>query len=209
MNQYDLVAERLAGAIKQQLFIEVEASGRHVHLSTEAVEALFGQGHQLTPAKDLSQPGQYACQERVTLTGLKGSLANVVVLGPVRPSTQVEISLTDALILGVKAPTRQSGDIKGSSEITLSTERASLQLPEGAIIAHRHIHMTPEDAYNFKVSDGDRVNIKVFGRRPIIFQDTIVRVSPRYETRMHIDYDEANACGFKAGTFGWIVKNMT
>lgn len=202
----DQLSEKLAEEIKGQLFIEVEASGRHVHLSQEAVEILYGKGYQLTPDKPLSQPGQYACKERLTLTGPKGSIHRVVVLGPTRPQTQVEVSLTDAVILGTKPPIRQSGDITGSTGLTLSTDLASLEISEGTIVAWRHIHMTPQDGEKFGVKDGDVVNVKVFGDRPTIFQDTLVRISPRYQTRMHIDYDEANACGFKKGALGIIIK---
>lgn len=205
-NDLEEMANFLAEEIKSQVFIEVEASGRHVHLTKEAVEILYGVGHQLTPDKPLSQTGQYAAKERLTLVGPKGSLQRVVVLGPPREESQVEISLTDALILGIKAPLRQSGEISDSAEITLSTEQATLKLSQGAIVAKRHIHMTPEDASKFQLKDGEMVGVKVFGQRPTIFQDTLIRVSPRFVTRMHIDYDEANACGFGAGTLGLIIK---
>lgn len=206
MERFEQVAQELAQAVKTQLFIEVEASGRHVHLSQQAVEKLFGPGHQLTWAKELSQPGQYACQERITLTGPKGSLTNVVVLGPTRPESQVEISLTDALALGIKAPVRQSGQIKGSAPVTLSTKRGALELSEGAIVAARHIHMTPEDARHYQIKDGQMVSVKVFGKRPLIFDHTVIRISDSFKTRMHIDYDEANACGFTPGTLGMILQ---
>lgn len=206
MEQIDQMTKLLADAIKTQLFIEVEASGRHIHLSPEAVAILYGPHYRLTKVKELSQPGQYVCQERLTISGPKGSISRVVVLGPERPETQVEISMTDALILGVKAPVRQSGDIKNSPSVRIASEQRELTINQGLIIASRHIHMTPEDALRYDVRDGDLVDVKVFGQRPVIFQDTLVRVSPKFQTRMHIDYDEANACGFTNGVFGRIVS---
>lgn len=205
-NTIDEMATLLAEEIKAQIFIEVEASGRHVHLTQEAVEILYGKGYQLTPDKPLSQPGQYAAKERLTLTGPKGNLQRVVVLGPTRSANQVEVSMTDALILGIRPPVRQSGEISGSAEVTLASETGTLQLSQGVIVAQRHIHMTPEDATKFQLKDGQMVGTKVFGSRPTIFQDTLIRVSPRFATRMHIDYDEANACGFTAGALGLIIK---
>ncbi len=206
MPAIDEMTQKLASAIKEQLFIEVEASGRHIHLNRSAIDHLFGVGYQLKPVKELSQPGQYVCEERLTISGAKGSLARVVVLGPERPNVQVEISMTDALLLGIDAPIRQSGDIKNSASVTISSEKAEITISEGLIIASRHIHMTPEDAHHYQLKDGDLVNVKVFGKRPVIFQDTLVRVSDRFRTRMHIDYDEANACGFTKGTFGRILQ---
>ena len=188
------------------MFIEVEASGRHVHLSRQDVDTLFGVGYKLTPVKELSQPGQYACSERVTVSGPKGSLKNVVVLGPERKASQVEISLTDALVLGIKAPIRQSGDITGTPEITVSNGDRQVKLSQGLIVAKRHMHITPEDANRFHVTDGEIVKVKVFGARPLIFDDLVVRVSKDFRTYIHIDYDEANACGFTKGTLGMIIK---
>ena len=208
MDQLDELANELAQAVRARLFIEVEASGRHVHLSREAVDVLFGAGHQLTTVKELSQPGQFACQERVTLHGPKGSLTRVVVLGPERSESQVEVSQTDALALGIKAPVRQSGDTRGSAPIGISTERARLELNQGAIIASRHVHMTPEDAQRYGLKDGDLVSVRVYGKRPLTFAQTLVRVGAKFRTRMHIDYDEANACGFTEGTLGLIIKEQ-
>ncbi|PHV70292.1 propanediol utilization protein [Sporanaerobium hydrogeniformans] len=198
--------DSIVKALKERLFVEVEASGRHIHLSRKDIDFLFGDGYQLTPVKDLSQPGQYACAERVTITGPKGSLKNVVVLGPERKSSQVEVSLTDTLALGIKAPIRQSGDIKGSPQIVVSNGDKQLTLSEGLIVAKRHMHMTPEDAVKFNVSDGEVIKVKVFGTRPLIFDDLVVRVSKDFKTYIHIDYDEANACGFTKGTLGMIIK---
>ncbi|ADZ85761.1 ethanolamine utilization phosphate acetyltransferase EutD [Cellulosilyticum lentocellum] len=202
----DQLVDTIVQALKKQLFIEVEASGRHVHLSRQDIDTLFGVGYKLTPVKELSQPGQYASAERVTISGPKGTLKNVVVLGPERKASQVEISLTDALVLGIKAPIRQSGDITGTPEITISNGDKQVKLSQGLIVAKRHMHITPEDANRFHVTDGEIVKVKVFGVRPLIFDDLVVRVSKDFRTYIHIDYDEANACGFTKGTLGMIIK---
>ncbi len=202
----DQIVDAVVETLKTRLFIEVEASGRHVHLSRRDVDLLFGQGYQLTPVKELSQPGQYACSERVTITGPKGSLKNVVVLGPERKNSQVEVSLTDALVLGIKAPIRQSGDTKGTPGVTITNGDKQVVLQEGILVAKRHMHITPEDAVKFNVSEGEIIKVKVFGARPLIFDDLVVRVSKDFRTFIHIDYDEANACGFTKGTLGMIIK---
>ncbi|MBU3812501.1 MAG: phosphate propanoyltransferase [Candidatus Niameybacter stercoravium] len=200
------IANEIVNELKEKLFIPVEASGRHIHLSRADADILFGEGYQFTKVKDLSQPGQYACKERVTVTGPKGSIHNVIVLGPERKQSQMEVSLTDALALGIKAPVRQSGDTKGSPGITVTNGSRSVTLAEGIIVAKRHIHMTPEDAQKFNVKDGEIVKVKVSGSRPVIFEDTVVRVSKDFRTYMHIDYDEANACGYNKDSWGIIVK---
>lgn len=200
------IANEIVNELKEKLFIPVEASGRHIHLSRADADSLFGEGYQFTKVKDLSQPGQYACKERVTVTGPKGSIHNVIVLGPERKQSQMEVSLTDALALGIKAPVRQSGDTKGSPGITVTNGSRSVNLAEGIIVAKRHIHMTPEDAQKFNVKDGEIVKVKVSGSRPVIFEDTVVRVSKDFRTYMHIDYDEANACGYNKDSWGIIVK---
>lgn len=204
--QMNAIVDEVIQALKEKVFIPVEASGRHIHLSKEHIETLFGKGYHLTPIKDLSQPGQYACKERVTITGSKGSMKNVIVLGPPRKDTQVEISLTDALILGVPSPIRQSGDIKDTPGIQVSHEERHVQLTTGLIVAKRHIHMTPEDGIKFNVTDGEVVKVKVFGTRPLIFDDVIVRINPSFRTAMHIDYDEANACGYNKDSWGILLK---
>lgn len=200
------IIDEVIKRVKKEAFIEVEASGRHVHLCEEHINILFGRDYQLTKIKDLSQPGQYACKERVTITGPKGSLKNVIVLGPARKATQVEVSLTDATVLGIKAPVKESGKIENTPGITISTERASITVDKGVIVAKRHIHMTPEDAEKFGVKDKEIIQAKVYGNRPLIFDDVVIRVSPDFRTYMHIDYDEANACGFTKGTVCRIVK---
>ncbi|MGL5677894.1 MAG: ethanolamine utilization phosphate acetyltransferase EutD [Cellulosilyticaceae bacterium] len=202
----DQIVDEVIKELKEKLFIEVEASGRHVHLTKSDIEALFGPGYELTPVKDLSQPGQYACKERVSVTGPKGTLNNVIVLGPARKESQVEVSLTDAMVLGIPSPIRQSGDVKGTPGVTISNGERKVQLSQGLIVAKRHIHITPEDAAQFNVMDGEIVKVKVFGSRPLIFDDMVVRVNKDFRTYIHIDYDEANACGYTKGTLGMILK---
>ncbi len=204
-NLIDKVIDRIQNELDNSF--EVEASGRHVHLSRKELDALFGTGYELTKAKDLSQPGQYASKERLTVVGPKGAFHNVVILGPVRKESQVEISLTDCLQLGVKAPIRESGDIEGTPGIVLVNGDKSVSLDKGLIVAKRHVHMTPEDAEKIGVKNHDIVKVKVEGARPLIFDDVVIRVSPKFATYMHIDYDEANACGFSKGIRGRIIKD--
>ncbi len=191
--------EELVRAVVEALSVEIEASGRHVHLTREAVERLFGPGHRLTPVKDLSQPGQFACAERVEVIGPKGSLKNVAVLGPERKERQAEVSATDAVALGLKPPVRQSGDIQGSCPVTLRVGDNTLELAQGLIIAQRHVHLTPADAARFHVSDGQIVGLKCLTSRPAVLEDTVVRVSDKFAAYIHLDYDEANAIGWKKG----------
>ena len=194
---------RIVDAITGRLFIELEASGRHVHLTREAALTLFG--HPLTPKRPLSQPGQFVCQERVRLVTPKGSIDRVAVLGPERRACQVELSATDCVVLGIDAPVRLSGDTAGSPGIVLESESGQIRLSEGVIIAQRHIHMTPEDARVRGLSDRATVQLRTLTRRPLTFEEVIVRVSPDFRTYAHLDYDEANACGFRTGDLGMIV----
>ncbi|MCC0695736.1 ethanolamine utilization phosphate acetyltransferase EutD [Clostridioides sp. ES-S-0048-02] len=205
-NLLNEIVKEVVSRVKKEVFIEVEASGRHVHLSEEDVEKLFGKGYILTKLKDLSQPGQYACKERVTIIGPKGTLKNVVVLGPCRKKTQVEISLTDGSILGLKPPIKQSGDLENTLGIKIATEKGEIELQKGLMVAKRHIHMSIEDAKKFNVGDNEVVEVKVFGKRPLIFDDVVVRVSDKFKTYMHIDYDEANACAYSKGSIARIIK---
>lgn len=176
--------------------ILVETSARHIHLTQEHVDILFGAGHQLTKKKDLSQPGQFACEERVTVVGPKRELANVSILGPVRKASQVELSLTDARSIGLSAPVRESGDIAGSAPCKLVGPAGEVELTEGVIAAKRHIHITPEDAQSFGVADKEIVKVKIDSNgRNLVFDDVVVRVSASFATAMHIDTDESNACG--------------
>ena len=188
----------------------VETSARHIHLSREAVDVLFGAGYELTKKKDLSQPGQYACAEKLTVVGPKGTL-KASILGPTRPASQVEISLTDARSIGVAAPIRESGDIAGSGACKLVNpdNGAELELTEGVIAAKRHIHLTPEAAAEMGVADKEIVSVKVDSdsERSVIFGDVVVRVSEKFAPAMHIDTDEANAVyNTTAEVYGTIVK---
>ena len=194
---------RIVDAITGRLFIELEASGRHVHLTREAALTLFG--HPLTPKRPLSQPGQFVCQERVRLVTPKGSIDRVAVLGPERKACQVELSATDCVALGIDAPVRLSGDTAGSPGIVLESESGQIRLSEGVIIAQRHIHMTPEDARVRGLSDRATVQLRTLTQRPLTFEEVVVRVSPEFRTYAHLDYDEANACGFRKGDLGMIV----
>ncbi|MEH7302835.1 phosphate propanoyltransferase [Neobacillus drentensis] len=200
-----LVEEIVKATLKQPRQIPIAASNRHIHLSPEHVDRLFGKGHQLNKLKDLSQPNQFAAKETVTLIGPKGKIQNVRVLGPARGSTQVEVSLFDGFTLGVKPPIRNSGDIKGSGAITIQGPRGQVTINEGLICAARHIHMHTSDGERFGVSDGDRVQVKVEGERGVIFSNVLIRVSPKYKLEMHIDIDEANAANIKNGQIGEIV----
>ena len=185
----------------------VETSARHVHLTQEDLETLFGKGHELTKKKDLSQPGQYACEERVTVVGPKKELAGVSILGPVRPASQVEISLTDARSIGIAAPIRESGDVAGSGACKLVGPCGEVELKEGVIAAKRHIHATPEDAEKLGVADKDVVSVKISTpERSLVFGDVVVRVSPKFALAMHIDTDESNAAGCGREVYGEIVK---
>ena len=185
----------------------VETSARHVHLTNEHIEVLFGKGATLTHKKDLSQPGQFACQERVTLVGPKKSIENVIILGPARPATQVEVSLTDARTLGVSAPVRESGDIAGSGACKIVGPCGEVEFSEGVIAAKRHIHFTPEEAAAAGVEDKQIVSVKIDSAdRSTIFGDVVVRVSPKFSAAMHIDTDEANAACAFGECYGEIIK---
>ena len=184
----------------------VETSARHVHVTQQDLETLFGEGYQLTPKKYLSQPGQFASEERVDVVGPKNTLSRVSILGPVRPATQIELSLTDARSIGVTAPIRESGDVAGSGACRLVGPKGEVEVPEGVIAAKRHIHMTPEDAAEFGLQDKDVVSVKVETQgRALIFGDVVVRVSPKFSLAMHIDTDESNAACAVNGTMGEIV----
>ena len=185
----------------------VENSARHLHVTEEHLEILFGKGYKLTPKKHLSQPGQFACEERVDIVGSKKELKGVSILGPCRPATQVEISLTDARSIGVKAPIRESGDVAESGACKLVGPCGEVELTEGVIAAKRHIHMTPEDAENLGVTDGEIVSVEIPTEgRKTIFGDVVVRVSPKYALAMHFDTDEANAAAVPGSCQACIVK---
>jgi len=195
--------EKLAEAVLERIFVPLEASGRHVHITKEQAMSLFGHG--LTPDRPLSQPGQYLSKERVTVVGPKGEFRNVAVLGPERKEAQVEISLTDGRSLGIRPPVRLSGDVKNSPGCTLVGPRGSVELGQGVICAQRHIHLTPEEGKRFGVADKQVVKLQTFTARPAVFEDVVVRTNANFAAAVHLDYDEANACGFQKGDFGRIL----
>jgi acetate kinase len=182
----------------------VEVSAHHIHLTQEHVEALFGKGHQLTPVAELSQPGQFACAEQLTVAGPKGKIERVRVLGPTRKATQVEIAMTEQFKLGVHPPIRESGDLKDTPGCTLEGPVGSVVLSQGVICALRHIHMTPADALSYGVRDKSFVRVKVSGDREMVFGDVLVRVDPNFALAMHIDTDEGNAANVQTGARGYI-----
>ncbi len=185
----------------------VETSARHLHLSQKDLEILFGEGYQLTSKKALSQPGQFACVERVDVVGSKKTLSGVTILGPVRKATQVELSLTDARSIGVDAPIRESGDIAGSGACKLVGPKGEIELKEGVIAAKRHIHMTPADAEAFDVKDGQTVSVRIDSDgRALTFGDVVIRVRADFALAMHIDTDESNAACAAPGTMGEVIK---
>ena len=193
----------LTDTILKNIFIEMEASGRHVHVTKTQAEQLFG--HDLTPDKPLSQPGQWVAKERVTVIGPKGEYKNVAVLGPERGEAQVEISLTDGRTLGITPPVRPSGRVENSPGAVLKGPMGQVNLTRGVIAAQRHIHITPQDAARFGVKDRQTVKLQTYTDRPLVFEDVLVRVSKDFATRVHLDFDEANACGYKQGDLGRIV----
>lgn len=188
------------------LYIPIGVSNRHVHLSTEAVERLFGKGYQLTKYKELSQPGQFAAEETVTVIGEKGKLKNVRVLGPARDMTQLEISLSDGFGVGLRPPIRLSGNIEGTPSFTLQGPKGQMKINQGLICAARHIHMHPTDAVMFNVKDGEKVDVFVPGERGVTFHDTLIRISESFRLEMHIDFDEANAANIKNGQKALLLK---
>ena len=186
--------------------ILVEVSARHIHLTKEHVAILFGEGYELTPKKYLSQPGQFACEEKVRVVGPRGEL-KMSVLGPERKDSQVEVSLTDARTLGVEALVRESGDIERSGGILIEGPAGTLQISQGAIVAHNHIHVPTQTAARLGLKDKERVSVKILSERPVTFEDVIIRVREDFNFKMHIDFDEANAASVKGFTLGKIIKH--
>lgn len=186
--------------------VPVGISNRHVHVTEADLETLFGKGHKLTPTKDLSQPGQFACDEIVVLSGPKGKIGKVRILGPVRPQTQVEISRTDSFALGVQAPVRDSGHLEGSAPITIEGPAGSVELAQGVIIAQRHLHLHTSEAAELGLKDKEIISVKFGGERAVTFDNVLVRVGDKFAKDMHIDTDEANAAGLSNGTLGDIVE---
>jgi propanediol utilization protein len=195
--------DALAQAVIDRLFVPIEASGRHVHVTVDQATALFG--HRLTPDRPLSQPGQYLSKERVSIIGPKGEFHNVAVLGPERKEAQVEISLTDGKTLGISPPIRLSGKADGTPGVTLIGPKGQVTLSHGVMAAQRHIHLSPDEGHRFGVTDQQVVKLQAFTDRPVVFEDMVVRIHPDFRAAVHLDYDEANACGFSKGDFGRII----
>jgi propanediol utilization protein len=195
--------EKLIQRVIDRIFVELEASGRHVHLTESQCQILFGHG--LTPKRPLSQPGQFLAEERVTVVGPKGRFEQVAVLGPARKQAQVEISLTDSKVLGIASPVRLSGDVENTPGATIIGPLGEVAIASGVICARRHIHITPEKAKLLGIKDRQIVRLKTYTERPVIFEDVAVRVSADFATYVHLDYDEANACGFQKGDLGRIL----
>lgn len=179
--------------------IPVGVSNRHLHLSEQDIHTLFGEGYELTPLKDLAQPGQYAAEETVTLKGTKGSIGKVRVLGPARKQSQIEISKTDSFVLGVKPPVRDSGSLENSAPITIVGPKGEVELTEGVIIAHRHIHMHTSDAAELGLVDKQMVQVETEGERGVVFKNVLVRANEAFALEFHIDTDEANGAGIGNG----------
>jgi len=211
MDKYEAVIQLLMEAVKSdsgkdESKIPVGVSNRHVHLSQEDLDSLFGKGYELTNMKELSQPGQYACKETVTVCGPKGAIEKVRILGPVRKQTQVEILAADSFKLGKKAEPKMSGELAGTPGITLVGPKGSVETKEGLIIAQRHIHMSPSDALKFGVHDGQTVSIRTEGIRGGIFDHTAIRVTDTSSLECHLDTEEANAMGLGGSASVTIVK---
>jgi propanediol utilization protein len=190
----------------EKLNVIIEGSARHVHVTKEHLRDLFGEGAELHNKRELSQPGQYLTEEKVRIEGPRGGIDGVSILGPERSQTQVEVSFTDARVLGLTPPVRESGDLKGSDPIKIIGPAGSIELEEGCIVAKRHIHITPEDAGKYGLNDKETVQVKVEGDRGVIFDEVVVRVSDKFRTRMHIDFDEMNAARISPNQTGLVIK---
>lgn len=203
---YNDVVNKVMDSIHRQGLVEIEVSAKHVHLTEEHFKILFGDDAVLKPSRPLSQPGQFLSEQRVTLVGPKKSMEKVGILGPFRKQSQVELSKSDCVALGIDAPLRESGDLKGSAGIIIKGPVGSIELKEGVIIAHNHIHVTASDSDLLNLHNGDRVKVQVISERPITFDDVIIRVSKDFSCKMHIDFDEANAAFVKGFTLGKIIR---
>lgn len=198
--------EKVADLIVESGLVEVEVSARHVHLTQEDVERLFGKGAKLHEKRPLSQPGQFLSEERVTLVGPKGKKEHVAVLGPVRSATQVELSISDCVALGVKAPVRESGDLRDAGPIVIETEGVRIEAGQAVIVAKSHVHVPPKIARELKLQDKEHVSVRVLTERPVTFDNVVIRVSDAFRYKMHIDFDEANAAQVSGFTLGRIIK---
>lgn len=201
-SQEELIQEIVKNVMEQlnqynELKIPIGVSNRHVHLSRKDLDQLFGEGYELTKKSDLAQPGQYAANETVVVRGPKGEFNKVRILGPVRPESQVEISLTDGFQLGVKAPIKESGHLDDTPGVTLIGPKGTVEMPRGTIVALRHIHMTPQQAAAMGLKDKDVVEVETFGERAGVLGNVLVRVSDKFALEMHVDIDEANACSLR------------
>lgn len=202
----DKIVEEIIENINKAGLVQVEISARHVHLSKEDLRILFGAGAKLTPKRELSQPNQFLCEERVNIIGTKGSKNNVAILGPLRENTQVELSKSDCIELGVKAPIRESGDLDETGTIILEGPCGRLTISQGVIIAQNHIHVPCDIANTLNLKDKERVNVQIFSERPVIFTNVIIRISENFRFRMHIDFDEANAAEINGFVLGKIMQ---
>ena len=203
---HETIVKKVIQAMERAALVLVEVSARHVHLSEEDAKRLFGTSAELMPKRPLSQPGQFLSEERVSLVGPRGSMENVAVLGPLRGKTQIELSKSDCVALGIAAPLRESGDLEGSGGITLEGPKGTLSIASGVIIAKRHIHVPPYIAALHGFYDKERVSVELFTDRPVVFKDVLLRVSSKFSYRMHIDFDEANAADVKGFTLGRIIR---
>ena len=186
--------------------LPIALSNRHIHISQKALDTIFGEGYELTKMKDLSQPGQYACEEKVDVVGPKKTIKGVRILGPVRPDTQLEVSITDAFTLGVAPMIRNSGDVVDTPGVRIVGPKGEVEIEKGTIVAARHIHMHTKDGEEFGVKDGEIVSIKVPGPRGLVFDNVLVRVHPSYALEMHVDIEEGNAAGIRNGDMVEIIK---
>ncbi len=201
------IVNKVWEAILRARLVEVEVSARHAHLSPADLATLFGPDAALIPKRPLSQPGQFLSEQRVTIAGPKGRMERTAILGPVRSATQVELSQSDCVKLGIKAPVRESGSVTGSGVCTIEGPCGSIEIAEGAIIAHNHVHLTPEVAHMMQVHDKQHVRVQVLTERPVTFDDVIIRVSEKFRCKMHIDFDEANAALVSGFTLGRIITS--
>ena len=198
--------ESVVDSIVQSGLVEVEVSARHVHLTQEDVELLFGKGAVLHPKRPLSQPGQFLSEERVTLIGPKGKKERVAVLGPVRKATQVELSISDCVALGIKAPVRESGDLRDAGPVVIEGPKSTLDASSAVIVARAHVHVPPQVAAKLDLQDKERVSVQITTERPVTFDNVVIRVSDQFRYKMHIDFDEANAAQVSGFTLGKILK---
>ena len=198
--------ESVVDSIVQSGLVEVEVSARHVHLTQEDVELLFGKGAVLHPKRPLSQPGQFLSEERVTLIGPKGKKERVAVLGPVRKATQVELYISDCVALGIKAPVRESGDLRDAGPVVIEGPKGTLDASSAVIVARTHVHVPPQVAAKLDLQDKERVSVQIMTERPVTFDNVVIRVSDQFRYKMHIDFDEANAAQVSGFTLGKILK---